>query len=277
MLKSIVRFNVTRVLGDALEQNRWYMDLKTRKYSCEGRAFFSKDKHWVYVNPRQEDACCTVYQLIVDNCGFIPSPCLRCWKVVVKPRTLFELMKLWQFEKEFTADCMGEDRYCKCGIEERPWVHYNYGGYFYCDSLEQGLLRYDEVRAGVDLIDPEIPVILKRYCTEFEIKLGPSDKYERPNWADAMEANIFDAVDLGSIGTNEVQPSYLVEYCLGKWIEFAWDRGDPTAILFNDNEPLYSPCVTYHDKGVTGRPLVEVMPAMSAEELERVNKGIREA
>jgi hypothetical protein len=51
-----------------------------------------------------------------------------------------------------------------------------------------------------------------------------------------------------SLGKNELQPPELVEYCIGQWIEFAWDRGDPTAIYFNDNQPLYEPVVTYHPK-----------------------------
>jgi hypothetical protein len=165
---------------------------------------------------------------------------------VVKPFTLKELMDLYAFQKAFTANYMEKDRFCKCGIEERKCVHYNYGGYFYNKSKQQGLERYEQVRKAVDKINPHIPVILKRYCTEFEIKLGPSDKYKWPEGVDILQKRIFDIIDMDSIGRNVTQPQDIVEDNLAKWIEFAWDRGDHTAIMYNDNEPLYSPSVTYH-------------------------------
>ncbi len=246
MLKNIVNFNPVRKLGQALLEQKWAMDTTTKKYTCAGRAYFDPLKTWIFVNPRVKDSACSVYQMIVDSCNFIPSPCLGCWKVVVKPSTLFELMALYEFQKKFTANYMGKDRFCKCGIEEREYVPYNYGGYFYCDSEEQGHERYEQVRRGVDKINPSISVTLKRYCTEFELRLGPSDKYVWPDGAEALERRIFAVVDLDSIGPNVTQPQELVESNLGKWIEFAWGRGDHTAIMFNDNEMLYSPCVTYH-------------------------------
>lgn len=249
MLKNLVESDIVEKLGAKLESMRWYMDTTSKKYSCLGRTAYDSQKTWVYVNPKSYDNCCTVYTAIVEEVGFIPSPCLNCWKVVVKPFTLYELFKLYEFEKAYTKDCMGTDRFCKCGIEERPWVNYNYGGYFYNDSKEQGLQRWKEVREAVDKINPDIPVILKRYCTEFELKLGPSDLYEWTPWMDKAEKMIFDAIDFTSMGENAVQPDYLIRHCMRKWIEFAYDRGDATALLFNENEPLYSPTITYHPGG----------------------------
>ncbi|NIS52984.1 MAG: hypothetical protein GWN94_18065, partial [Phycisphaerae bacterium] len=72
--------------------------------------------------------------------------------------------------------------WCKCGWEDRDWVHGNYGGYFYCNSKEVGLQRLETVRnavrKNVDYGD-KIDIFLKRYCTEFELKWGDSAKYER--------------------------------------------------------------------------------------------------
>lgn len=247
MLKQLVQLDIIERLGDALAAQRWHMCTKTKKYTCAGRTAFDPEKKWIYTNPRPYDSACSIYQMIVSYCNFIPTPCLNCWKVVVKPFSLFELMELYKFQKSFTKDYKKKDRFCKCGIEERQYVHYNYGGYFYCDSKEQGLERYEQVRKAVDKINPNIPVILKRYCTEFELKLGPSDQYEWQPGTKALENAIFDAIDLNSIGMNVTQPDYLVAHNLRKWIEFAWGIGDHTVIMFNDNQPLYSPCVTYHE------------------------------
>lgn len=66
----------------------------------------------------------------------------------------------------------------KAGIETRKTVDGLYGAYFYCRGVEQGRERFDDLRA---LIPPHIPMILKRYCTEFEIRGGrhfPSNETE---------------------------------------------------------------------------------------------------
>jgi hypothetical protein len=248
MLKNLVASDIIEKLGERLEESRWYIDPESGKYTALGRAFLDPRKLWIYTNPKREDAVCTVYQMIVSTANFIPTPCLNCWKVVAKPFTLYELMQLWDFQKEFTKDCMYQDRFCKCGVEPRPWVHQNYGGYFYNNSKEQGLERWHEVRNAVDKINPEIPVVLKRYCTEYEIALGPSDKYVQTPWMIEAEKEIFSAIDLDSIGRNVTQPEYMVRHILRKWIEFAYDRGDSTALLFNDGEHLFSQPVTYHPK-----------------------------
>lgn len=251
MLKNIVQLDVIERMGSALTSAGWYIDVETQKYSCKGRVFHAPDKPWIYVNP-VAGAACNVYQTIVDTCRFIPTPCLNCWKIVVKPRTLFELFKLYEFQVNFTKDCIGVDRFCKCGIETRAYVPQNYGGYFYTDSKAQGLRRYAEVREAVDKINPHIPVVLKRYCTEFELNLGPSDQYEWVPGTEALESAIFNAVDIKSIGKPTLQPDYLKAHVMRKWIEFAWDRADQTAIMFNDNQPLFPPVVTYHNHEIEG-------------------------
>jgi hypothetical protein len=251
MLKNLVTLDVVERLGERLKQDAWYVDAVTGKYSCKGRVFHNPDKPWIYVNPAIGVGC-SVYQAIVDHCKFIPSPCLACWKVVVKPNSLYELMRLYEFQREFSADRMGTGHFCKCGIETRPYVPQSYGGYFYCQSLEHGLHRYQQVRAAVDKINPNIPVVLKRYCTEFELALGPSDKYQWVEGTEALEAAVFNAIDFDSIGKPCLQPAFMVRHIIRKWIEFAWDRGDSTAIMFNDNQPLFPPVVTYHKPDIGG-------------------------
>jgi hypothetical protein len=157
-------------------------------------------------------------------------------------------MKLKEFQENFTKDFMLKDRFCKCGIETREYVPRNYGGYFYTNSLEQGRERWRQVRNAMDKINPQIPVTLKRYCTEFEIKLGPSDQYKQPEGAKDMERRIFEAVDVQSMGDNPPQPEFLKEHILSKWMVHAWDRADLTVMMYNDGQPLYSPTITYHEE-----------------------------
>jgi len=247
MLQHLVQFDVMEKLGVSLINQGWYIDEHSKKLSCKGRTGISHFKKWIFVSP-DPDRKCSLYQVIVDQCGFIPTKCMDCWKVVVKPRTLHELMELLKLQHKFTEGVVGTDRFCKCGIEERTYVPQNYGGYFYTNSKEAGLSRYREVRPLVDVINPTIPVTLKRYCTEFEMNLGPSDKYQRPDWADGFEALISRVIDLDGMGVNSTQPDYLIGHNIRKWIEFAWDRSDPTVTMYNQNQPLYTPSVTYHQE-----------------------------
>lgn len=247
MLKELVQLDVMEKFNDHLFQKGWQISLKTNKITPLMVTGQPPDSYyWIYVNPSPELKC-RVFTVIVEKFNFIPSPCLGCWKVVVAPRTLHELMELLQFQREFTKGHMYKDRFCKCGIEDRNWVPRNYGGYFYTSSLEEGLERYEQVREGVDDINFEIPVTLKRYCTEFEIKLGPSDKYEWAEGTERLEKYIFDSLDLTTLVDTPLQPDFQVAHNLAEWIKFAWSRGDPTAEAFNDGQPLYTPAVTYHD------------------------------
>ncbi len=257
MLKQLVQLDVMERFQHTLLKEGWYINLETNKITPHLVVGLSPENYWwIYVNPDPRLRC-RVYKVIMEQFNFIPSTCLGCWKVVVSPRTLHELMELLQFQRAFTEKHMRKTRFCKCGIEERDWVPRNYGGYFYTSSKKEGLIRYKQVRAGMDRVNPEIPVTLKRYCTEFEIKLGPSDKYEWVEGTENLERHILNALDLTGLGGPALQPDYQVAHNLAEWIKYAWSRGDPTAEAFNDNEPLYTPAVTYHnevlDKVVEGK------------------------
>lgn len=238
--------DVIGILKNCLMQQGWYIDMDTGLLTCKGRASHDPERPWVYVNPDPERKC-GVYTAIADNFGFIPQPCLDCWKVVVKPRTVKELMELYKLQMSFSKDHEGTDRFCKCGIEIRDYVPQNYGGYFYCNSQVQGLKRWQEVRDLVDKINPKIPVTLKRYCTEFELRYGDSDKYEQAPGAEELQKEIFDVIDWEELNDNPPQPDSLVNHILVRWIKHAWNIADMTCILFNGNQPLMPPSVTYHD------------------------------
>lgn len=245
MLKGLVTFDIMERMFP--EMTGWYISRATGKITAGQPIGISTEINWIHPNPDQ-DRCCQVYRVMAETLKFVPSRCMDCWKVVVKPSTVYELMNLYAAQKKFVENHIGKDRFCKCGIETREYVHYNYGGYFYTDSKKQGLYRYGQVRKMVDKINPKIPVILKRYCTEYELEFGPSNEYERPKGSDELEKHFLDAIDLESIGDNPMQTKFIIEHNIRKWMEFAWGRGDPTVTMFNDNEPLFRPSVTYHDR-----------------------------
>lgn len=221
---------------------------------------------WFYVRPDDSKDCGFWHNIIFDIYEMFPVGCLDCWKVVVRPRTLTELFKLLVYQKDVY------DSYCKCGIELRKYVHGNYGGYFYNNSLEEGLQCYERVRTGINqYISPDVPVILKRACTEYEMKFGDSSK-----WEDIVENGIYekDGVRLTTRsgenlldrtqrvknnvdiiekskevteGCSSIQPQMVQISVMRSWMEHAYAIGDPTAFDHNDGKPFYGPPTTYHN------------------------------
>jgi len=171
---------------------------------------------------------------------FVPSECQDCYKVVIRPKTLKQLFAVLDMQKAMSSPC-------KCGIETRPTVHGLYGGYWYNRGLSQGLERYKEVRAlaGANRhLGPEVKVILKRACTEFEFACGPSDKWRITDEQIALEALVNRTFERDII--NWVQPEWAIAYIHRKWIEWAYQNGDATYSDFTGGKPLYPEYVTYH-------------------------------
>lgn len=203
---------------------------------------------WHYVKHYWQWDCYTWHHVVFDIFGktkvlgypFVPSKCHHCFKVVVRPQTLKQLFLLESLQKAL-------DRPCKCGIEVRDTVHGLYGGYFYNNGLEEGLQRYKEVRKAINEFEglgPEVPVTLKRACTEFELACGPSDQ-----WVITPEQlKIEEMVDKYLVKDDVVrtQPDHVIRHVHRQWIEWAWKSGDPTYAEFTNGQPLTKPPVTYH-------------------------------
>ena len=175
--------------------------------------------------------------------AFVPSFCVDCFKVVVAPRTLKELFALEALMVTLNLPS-------KCGIEVRDYVPRIYGGYFYTRSVEEGQEKYDIVREALDAdpeLGPDVPLILKRGCTEMEAKLGPSS-----NWMPAaskqerIEALIFDTIEWEELVV--AQPEALVRNIHRRWIEWAFAQGDDTYREYTAGFPIKGAPVTYHNQ-----------------------------
>ena len=196
---------------------------------------------WVYVENVPSNRC-DIYMEVFWKCYVhIHSHCRNCWKTVVRPRTLKELITLYELQKSMAVPS-------KSGLELRQMVFGNYGGYFYSRSKDEGLRRYKQVRTLVSkVITPDVEVILKRFCTEYEIGNCPSSKVP-----DATQEEIEFEKHVESYfpptNHNIASQKHMVANVIGRWIEFAYSIGDETYKDFTGGEPLYQPYETYHDK-----------------------------
>lgn len=200
------------------------------------------DTPWIHVK-HDFDAHCEIYhRVFFDEMKVIPTYCRNCWKVVIRPRTLVELFDLYELEKDL-------DRPSKCGIEVRSSVHGLYGGYFYNRSEEQGQECYELVRKEVDeCLSSDVPIILKRYCTEFELELGPSDETPLELTPEEQEVERYILMNFQQDKYHTYQPEHVQAFVMRKWIHWAYQNGDQTYAEFTDDGPLFKPMVTYHNK-----------------------------
>jgi len=214
---------------------------------------------WSYVKVHEE-LNCTLQTSVLFNVVFkglgkewVPERCQNCWKVTVYLDTLlqlFTLERLQMQQKKFQ---------CKCGIEVRPTVGRLYGGYFYNTTLEIGQECYAAVRKMVDEepeLGPDIKVVLKRGCTEFEFLAGDSSKWEVSPEQRHVEDLVFRMVHSGA--NYCAQPDHVRRHVHRRWIEYAYAMGDETYLLFTGGKPIAPDYVEYHegdpreDKGATG-------------------------
>ena len=192
---------------------------------------------WVFARHDETRKCNLWHSVFFNVFGWLPSPCLDCWKVVIRPRSLADLFKVRDMQHEMELSS-------KCGIEVRESVHGLYGGDWYCDSLEQGKSILQEVIDDARALKIDAPVFLKRGCTEFEFKFGDS-----ASWDDVVtESQRFMEKKLSNfIDTSEriAQPDVVKDSIYKRWIEFAFANGDPTYAQFTNGEPLYAPYRLY--------------------------------
>jgi len=237
------RLNLIKKIDSLIKGGQYHARVEDGRFVPNGPAM-GIDAPWVYVKSDSQCRCDIYHRVFFNVLKMIPSRCRRCYKVVVRPRTVVELFDLYELQREMGV-------YCKCGVEKRVTTSSLYGGYFYCDSEEQGQRRYKEVRELVsEHLSPETPVILKRYCTEYEVgpdSQGPSD--ELPELTEEeLEFEAYVIHNFPSVGFGTHQPDHVTASVMMEWISHASRYGDDTYKTFTDGSPLFPPYVTYHDK-----------------------------
>ena len=190
---------------------------------------------------RHTDRNCLLYHRVCFPIwGLIHSRCHECWKIVAAPRTVSELFKMRDLQIQLNYPC-------KCGMEgHRPNSDKLYGAYWYCNSLEEGQHRYKIVREAVsDAISPDVPVILKRACTEFEQKYVDSTKWNINKDQIDLETKLNECFVLDII--NHSQTHHQECHIKMSWIHSAFQWGDKTYLEFTGGTPLFAKLETYHD------------------------------
>lgn len=222
---------------------------------------------WIYTKSTLLSNCHLWHKIMFDilfKKRWIPSGCLNCWKVVLAPKNLRELVTMYLMQRELMIPS-------KCGTEfERDNTSKLYGAYFYNFSFEEGKRCFDMLQnefakkktySGNIL---EVPfegrfeddvserLILKRGCTEYEQEHGKIDPLdwdatitEEQLEIEALAINCF-VSDVPNLTPSEMQLAHI----FNNWIHGAYRLGDETYKDFTDGQELFLSCRTYHDKPI---------------------------
>jgi len=166
----------------------------------------------------------------------VPNGCSACYKVKVAPRTLRELVAAWGIGKRI--ECLS-----KWGVDlNNAYSQDVYAGYFYTSGLDQARAIYRIAREAIDgepKLGPDIPMSIKRGCSDYEAALGPSDKYEFPPELAELEAYLKTKF-IRRRKSENARPLPLAH-----WIDTAFRIGDDTYLDFTGGRPLRPKTLTY--------------------------------
>jgi hypothetical protein len=213
------------------------------------------DTPWIHNHSDSNKDCGLWHNVMFDLYGFIPTPCMECWKLVVSMDTVEQLFDMDEMQRELME-------FSKCGIEVRDYTPRLYGAYFYNSSVDEGQERYSQVISAMKdrpllapLLEPKDEdgyprnILLKRACTEFERKFPKSNNWVATPEQVEMEQRIIDLFDR-DFPLSQQLPNQK-HHVYRKWIEFAACHGDRTYMKFNDEKPLFPAPVTYHKIDLT--------------------------
>ena len=159
----------------------------------------------------------------------IHSFCHNCYKVVITLISLDQVLKVEEWQRSV---CDENEWPCKVGAEKRAYAAKDWGAYFYCRGLDEGRERYKEVRAWVDEnLGEDVKVILKRGCTEFEITLGDSDKWEMVDRQLEAEAEGEEIIDYDAV---KALHGVIDEHTHNNWDEWAVHTRKP--VTYHETE-----------------------------------------
>lgn len=169
--------------------------------------------YWLFTDATRNDDCSLKFNILFQRFNLVPpSGCLDCWKIVIKPRTVAECIEVYEI-----INAMGVQG--KAGYDARDYTAGHWAAFVYTGGVKEAQEMWVKVRRAIPI---EIPVILKRGCTEMEEKI-PSTRWKVFPEQLEFENKLFSMLEM----TGYMQrPEWLKRYKINKWIRKAAAGGD---------------------------------------------------
>ena len=192
---------------------------------------------------------CNRHMKVFNKFNIIPKFCFGCYKVLVEPRSILELIKLFVV---FDKIKLVENNIRKCMIEMRTKISGFYKGYIFCSSVEEAYQIADYLEIFVkENIGSGLHAVVKRGCSEYPISF-PDYKVINKSGGQLMNYNEDwksiekDYDSLSSKKSSKIITPHLPGLNLQdvliirNWIDYAKGIGDPSVHLLNQNT-VFSP------------------------------------
>ena len=197
------------------------------------------------------DLNCERHFTIFNKYKIIPRFCFECYKVLVEPKTILDLIKLFIV---FDQIKLLQNNSRKCMIEMRPEISGFYKGYIYCSSLDEAykIANYLELIIKEN-IGSGMRALVKRGCSEFSIsfpdykainKSGKQLMNYNEEWLSIEEehdslypttSNKIITPSLFGLNLNDI-------LIIRNWIDYAKGIGDSSVNLLNQ-QIIFSPAI----------------------------------
>ena len=113
----------------------------------------------------KEDLNCGRHMSIFETHKIIPEFCFGCYKILIEPQNVVDLIKL-----HFLFDSLKFDieNFRKCMIEGRKNVEGNYKGFIYCKTISEAEEILNKIFNQIKIkINQNIKCEIKRGCSEY--------------------------------------------------------------------------------------------------------------
>ena len=121
----------------------------------------------------KEDLNCDRHMQIFENHNIIPEYCFGCFKVLIEPNNVIDLIKLHLLFDSLKFD---NENFRKCMIEGRKNIEGNYKGFIYCNNLDEAEQILEFVSEEIkNKINKDIICKIKRGCSEY-VEIYPEYK-----------------------------------------------------------------------------------------------------
>ena len=252
-------FNNDRIsngIDRILKSGLGYIDHDTGLIITESK-MMQPQGNWIFFGYTTSLRHCHLWHAIMFNFfDLVPEYCrFRCYKIVVKVRNFEEAI---QFNNLMNSSPLIDGdlttMHGKVGMDTRHYSNGHFNGFVYCDGLEDALEQYEAVRKLVsDHLSPDIDIIIKRTCTEFEKRFGPTDQ---PFWQKMSDTDLDIQRHLEDIFKVQqscaVQPDWVKNKLIARFARWANTVGDKTWVDYFGQDFLTMQAVTYHNQSTKG-------------------------
>ena len=180
-----IKYNIS--LEDQISDEFVYSIIKEIKNTLDEEILDTEfDSSQIYREGKKKYYGCNRHFEVFNTFNVIPENCFSCFKVIIEPTNVLELIKLYflfnliSFKINLTRKCM---------IETRKNINGRYKGLIYCVGLDQAKETLKLVNSILDKsISKKIPTKIQRGCVEYALSF-PEYKETDPDSNNFMKYN----------------------------------------------------------------------------------------